>query len=86
LTKNWKKKVRGRIQRADIVIILCGEKTHVATGVAYELRVAKELNKPFFLLKGYPERKCTKPRTAGSGDKMYEWSWNNLKALIDGER
>lgn len=86
LTGDWKAKVRGRIQRADLVIVLCGEKTHTAIGVAEELRIAKELRKPYFLLRGYSNKHCTAPTSAHSADKVYNWTWENLSVLIGGGR
>ena len=86
LTGDWKEKVKGRIQRSDIVIVLCGEKTHTASGVAVELKIAQDIQKPYFLLKGYSDKNCTWPTSALSTDKMYNWTWPNLKLLIGGNR
>ena len=86
LTGDWKAKIRARIQRADLVIVMCGEKTHTATGVAAELTIAQELGKPYFLLNGHTDKTCTKPTSASSTDKLYKWTWENLKLLIDGNR
>jgi hypothetical protein len=86
LTGDWKEKVRGRISRAELVIVICGEHTHTASGVAAELQFAKQLGIPYFLLKGYSDKTCTWPTTASSADKMYKWTWDNLKALIGGAR
>lgn len=86
LTGDWKAKVKARIGRADVVIVMCGEHTHTATGVAFELAAAKELGIPYFLLWGYSEKTCTKPTTAHVNDGIYEWTWPNLKALLSGAR
>lgn len=86
LTGDWKEKARKRIRAVDIVCVLCGEKTHTATGVAAELKLAQEEGKEYFLLKGYSDKNCTKPTTAKSTDKMYDWTWDNLKKLIGGSR
>lgn len=86
LTGDWKAKVRGRIQRADLVIVICGQHTHTASGVATELEIAKEIGKPYFLLRGYSDKSCSKPRTASQKDKIYDWTWPNLKLLIGGAR
>jgi hypothetical protein len=86
LTGDWKEKVKGRIQRADLVIVICGEKTHTAQGVAAELAIAQEIGKPYFLLWGYGEKNCTKPTSAYATDKVYRWTWDNLKNLIAGAR
>ena len=84
--KNWEAKARERIRMAQILVVMCGEKTQMAPGVAKELAMAQELAKPYFFLKGYPDRPCTKPRTAKSTDKIYNWTWSNLEALFAGRR
>lgn len=86
LSGDWKAKIRGRIQRSDLVVVVCGQKTHTATGVAAELSIAREVGKPYFLLKGYSDKTCTRPTTAQFDDKMYNWTWDNLKLLIGGAR
>jgi hypothetical protein len=84
-TGDWKAKVRARIRSVDLVIVLCGEYTHTATGVNAELAIAQEERKPYFLLWGYSDRPCTKP-AAAANEKIYRWTWDNLKALISGSR
>lgn len=72
LTGDWKDKVKGRIDRAD--------------QVAAEVTIAQDLEKPYFLLAGYSDGGNKKPATALSADKMYNWTWENLKDLIAGAR
>jgi hypothetical protein len=86
LSGDWKAKVKTRIDKVDIVVVMCGEKTHTADGVAAEVRMAQELGKPYFLLRGYGSKTCTPPTAAKSTDKMYTWTWENLKILIGGAR
>ncbi len=86
MTGNWKEKVRERIRRTDLTIVICGEWTHTATGVAEELKITREESKPYFLLSGYGDKTCTKPTSALSSDGIYKWTWDNLKLLIDGRR
>jgi hypothetical protein len=86
LTGDWKEKVRERIRRTDLTIVICGEWTHTATGVAEELRITREEGKPYFLLRGRAGKTCTKPKTALPSDKIHEWTWDNLKKLIGGAR
>jgi hypothetical protein len=86
LTGDWKEKVRRRMDSIDVVIILCGEYTCNASGVAAELTIAREEGKPYFLLKGRSNSTCSKPSSALPTDKIYNWSWDNLKALIGGSR
>lgn len=83
---NWKAKARERIRKCRQMIVICGEYTHLATGVRDELEIAQEEELPYFLLKGYADKTCTKPTTAKAADKMYNWTWKNLKILIDGGR
>ncbi len=82
----WKAEARRRIRAADVVVILCGQYTHTATGVATELTIAQDEDIPYFLLKGRKDKTCTKPTSAKSSDKMYRWTWENLKLLIGGSR
>jgi len=86
LTGDWKAKARTRIKSVDVVAVICGEKTNVATGVSAELTIAQEESVAYFLLRGYSEKTCVKPTSAKSTDKIYDWTWPNLKALIGGGR
>lgn len=86
LTGDWKQKVRDRMDNVDQMIVLCGQKTHTATGVAAELEIAQEKSKGYFLLRAYSDKTCTKPTSAKAGDKIYDWTWDNLKKLVGGAR
>jgi hypothetical protein len=82
----WQAEARNRISRSDVVAVICGQHTHTAKGVSIELKIAQELGKPYFLLKGYKNATCTKPNAAKTTDKIYTWSWDNLKLLVKGNR
>ncbi|KUZ17105.1 hypothetical protein WI28_05400 [Burkholderia diffusa] len=86
MTGDWEKKVREKIRNVDVVCVLCGTQTHNAAGVSIELTIAKDLRKEYFLLAGYKDKVCTKPTSATTVDKMYNWTWDNLKTLIHGGR
>ncbi len=86
LAGDWKAKARTRIKGSDVVIVICGEWTNRATGVAAELTIAQEERIPYFLLWGRDGKQCSKPTSATPNDKVYEWTWDNLKALINGAR
>jgi hypothetical protein len=86
LTGDWEDKVRRRMDNIDVVVVLCGEYTHTASGVAGELTIAQEKDKSYFHLAAYQDKTCTKPSSAKTGDKVYKWTWDNLKKLIDGGR
>jgi len=86
MTGDWKEKVRQRIKRVDQMVVICGEYTHSAAGVSAELRIAQEEKLPYFLLHGRRNKTCTKPSSAKPADKIYNWTWDNLKQLIGGAR
>jgi len=86
ITEDWKKKARTRIKGVDVVVVICGEHTNTATGVSAELTIAQEENVSYFLLNGYADKTCVKPKAAKSTDKIYKWTWDNLKKLIGGAR
>jgi len=86
IDEDWKKKARGRIKAVDVVCVVCGEHTETATGVSAELKIAQEEAVPYFLLKGYAEKTCEKPKAALATDKLYKWTWENLKSLVGGGR
>ena len=83
---DWKAEARRRIRSVDQVIVICGEHTHTATGVSVEVTIAQEERIPYFLLWGRTGKTCHKPKAARSSDKLYEWTWPNLKKLIGGAR
>jgi hypothetical protein len=86
LSGDWKSKVRTRIKGCDVVIVICGEHTDTASGVSTELQIAREEGIPYFLLWGRSDKTCVKPTAALPSDKIYRWTWDNLKALIAGNR
>lgn len=86
LTGNWKEKARKRIKAVDVVAVICGEHTDKATGVSAEVQIAQEEKIDYFLLAGYAKKTNRKPAAAKATDKLYNWTWDNLKTLIGGGR
>lgn len=86
IQSNWKTYARQKIRVADVVIVLCGYHTDTAKGVAAELTITQEEEKPYFLLCGRSDGNVKKPSNAYSSDKIYKWTWENLKILINGGR
>lgn len=86
MTGDWKDKVRERIKKVHQMIVICGEYTDTATGVNAELRIARDEGKPYFLLHGRKDKTCKKPTAALPADKIYDWTWDNLKKLIGDAR
>jgi hypothetical protein len=85
-TGDWKEKVRTRIRQTDVVIVICGESTHMASGVSAEVEIAREERVPYFFLQAYKDKRCFAPRAGLPTDKIYNWTWENLKLLIAGNR
>ena len=83
---NWESKVRTRIKQCVLMIVLCGQHTNAASGVSIELNIAQEEGIPYFLLWGRSDKQCVKPKKAKVSDKIYKWTWDNLKALVGGAR
>ena len=83
---DWKEKARTRIKRSQQVIVICGERTDTATGVSVEIDLANEERRPYFLLWGRGDKSAKKPTSAKTTDKIYTWTWDNLKKLIAGQR
>ena len=86
MTGDWKEKVRTRISRAKVMVVICGNHTNTATGVNAEIRIARDLGTPYFLLSGRSSGRNRKPTAALASDKIYNWTWDNLKVLINGGR
>ena len=86
ISSNWKDNARRRIKGCDVVIVICGQETDTATGVSAELKIAQEEGVEYFLLNGRTSGRCVKPIAARHSDKIYNWTWNNLKLLIGGVR
>lgn len=86
IAKDWEDNARARIKGCDIVIVICGKYTNSAKGVSVELKIAQQEEIPYFLLWGRTSETCVRPLAAKNEDKIYKWTWDNLKALVGGVR
>jgi hypothetical protein len=73
-TPEAEEKLRERISHVDAVFVLCGVWSHRAPNVNAEIKIAQELGKRYYLLKGRRFQDCAEPATAKITDKMYKWS------------
>jgi hypothetical protein len=81
-TKGWKADARKRIQRSDVVIVICGHNTHRAVGVTAEIKIAREEEVPYRLLRGRKNGTCRRPAgTSWLWDTMHAWTWNNIRVI-----
>lgn len=76
----WRDDARRRIAAVGIVVVICGSRMGSATGVNEEIRIAKELSKQVWLIKGRGAQ-STRP-SAAVGMEMYDWTWPTLKILL----
>ena len=85
MTVACKQNIHRRMENVDMVLVLCGVHTRRASGVNAEVAIAQEMGKPYFHLAAYPKA-CKRPKAAKASDKIYLWTWNNIKNLICGGR
>jgi len=78
--RDWEAKANTAIKRSDIVIVMVGPKTHLAHGVRKEVKMARNANKHIVQIIGYKNGDYTSVPGAG---RLYRWSWENLKSLLN---
>lgn len=83
---SWREDAKQRMTASSCVAVICGLHTIVAVGVAAEVKIAQDLGKPYFLLAGRAAGANKMPTTALASDKLYKWTWENVKSLIQGGR
>ncbi|RJX25996.1 MAG: hypothetical protein C4537_03380 [Acholeplasma sp.] len=83
ISEKWKIEARNRIQKSDCMIVLCGESTKDAKGVAAEVSIAQELNKRYILIKGRKKKEVTKPLNSLSEDQIIKWKWKDILKEIN---
>lgn len=77
-TDEWKEKARAAIRECDLVIILIGQDTYNAPGVATEVSIARSLGRPIFQVK--PQHR---PYTGLEGVEIIPWRWQRINRKID---
>jgi MTH538 TIR-like domain (DUF1863) len=81
-TVGWKEDARKRIQRSDLVLVVCGLHTHGAVGVTAEIEMARDENIRYSLLKGRKEGTIRRPKgTSWFFDDLHPWTWKELERL-----
>lgn len=79
----WKEKCLSKIKRCDLVIVMVGPYTANCSGVKAEIQMAKEARVSVVGIQGYKDKNC--PRPDGL-EGYYNWTWDNIKALVAGSR
>ena len=70
------------ISTNEIDCIFAGDLLNQCISSCFGLR---EENIPFFCLCGRSDKRCVMPKGVRYSDKMYNWTWDNLKALFAGK-
>tara|TARA_E500000318_G_scaffold111893_1_gene132429 strand:+ start:18148 stop:18573 length:426 start_codon:yes stop_codon:yes gene_type:complete len=78
----WKKKCRTKIKRSDGVIVLLSKNTWQAGGARWEMKCAREENKPIIGMHIKKNDKGAIPPEL-KGEKVVLWSWSNLERFIN---
>ncbi|MGH7867897.1 MAG: TIR domain-containing protein [Candidatus Dormibacteraceae bacterium] len=79
----WEKIIKDKINRCHLMIVLVGRSMSSATGVAKEIRFAKDGNVPFFGV--YVDSAgATSTLPAGlTRSRVIPWTWPGVAAAID---
>jgi len=80
---DWKERCLSKIKRCDLVIVMVGEKTSSCNGVKAEIAMAKEAGVPVVGIQGYANKTCPRPDGLAG---YYNWTWENVKNLVNGYR
>ena len=76
---HWERKANSAIQKAEILLVIVGSKTHRAHGVLKEVAMAQNAGVKIVQIIGYKDRPYTPVQGAG---RVYGWTWDNLKKLL----
>ncbi len=79
----WEELIEEKINKCNFVIVLVGQNMSTATGVAKEIRMAKDQNVPVFgvYVDGANE-KSTLPNGL-QRNRTIAWEWENIASAID---
>ena len=79
---SWRTDARRRISRSSLVIVICGLHTHRATGVAAEVKIAREEKVRYLLLRGRKDGWVRRPvGTSWFFDDIHPWTWKELERM-----
>lgn len=79
----WERLIEDKINYCNMVIVLVGPRTYLATGVVKEIKFAHSQNVPVFgVLVGGATRSTSLPSGLTSG-RTIEWDWDEIANAID---
>lgn len=77
--RDWERKAKAGILRAEIVLVMVGPHTYKAHGVLKEVAMAREAGIKIVQIIGYKDGSYMPVPDAG---RLYAWNWDNLKRLL----
>ena len=79
----WEKIIKEKINKCNMVIVLIGKYMASASGVAKEIKFAKDLNVPFFgVYVGGANTNSNLP-TGLARNRTISWDWEKIASAID---
>jgi len=83
LQKEWEDKIKEKINKTNMVIVLVGKYMASASGVVKEIKMAKDLNVPFFgVYVGDADSNSNLPSGLRQG-RTIRWTWDGVANAID---
>ena len=81
--REWKQRIRDKINRCNMVIVLVGKTMASATGVATEVAMANECDVPFFgVYVDGASSSSNLPKGLARG-RTIAWDWEKIASAID---
>lgn len=79
----WEALIKGKINKCNMLIVLVGKKMATATGVAKEIKMAKDQNVPVFgVYVGGADTSSTLPDGL-QRNRTIAWNWEEIASAID---
>lgn len=79
----WERLLRAKIGKCHLAIVLVGRSMGSATGVAKEIRFAKDQNVPFFGVYVDGAGTSSTLPTGLARSRTIKWDWDNIAAAVD---
>ncbi|MDR1517365.1 MAG: TIR domain-containing protein [Dysgonamonadaceae bacterium] len=81
--KEWEELIKSKINKCNILIVLVGKKTYIATGVIKEIDFAKTQNVPIFGVYVGGANTITLLPTGLQRNRTSDWDWDKIASAID---
>ena len=79
----WETKLKEKINRCHLMIVLVGKSMGTATGVAKEIRFAKDQDVPFFGVYVDGAGETSTLPTSLARNRTTAWNWDSIAGAVD---